>query len=165
MGIYSAVNSLQWAMPQAKHIQMDSDLLETRTLVFFSSPRPHCLNCPLWRQSVNSLGKREPVVSKILSFFEIADLKFTVTKTWKLGTWHTGSPSCGFADIIMHMVKNMGPPRSVALGIFKTVKVLVNTELTKNVQKIFNVQQCLFIPFVFFLRIKGTCRHCSGNVQ
>lgn len=35
MGIYSAVNSLQWAMPQAKHIQMDSDLLETHTSGFF----------------------------------------------------------------------------------------------------------------------------------
>ncbi len=104
MGIYSAVNSLQWAMPQAKHIQMDSDLLETHTSGCIS-PRPHCFNCPLWRQSVTSLGMRGLVVCKILSFFEIVTLKYTMTKNWKLGTWHTGLPTCGFIDVIIHMVK------------------------------------------------------------
>lgn len=100
-------------------------------------------------------GQEEPVVSKILSFFEIADLKFTVTKTWKLGTWHTDSPSCGFADIIMHMVENTGPPRSVALGIFKTVQVYANTELRKKMFKRYLMcnSVCLY-PLFSFIGLK-----------
>lgn len=67
-------------MPHAKHIQMDSDLLETHTSVFFSPPDhiPLIAHCEgnqslLWARAVL-------VVCKILSFFVIVALKFTMTK-------------------------------------------------------------------------------------
>lgn len=55
----------------------------------------------------------------------------------------------------MHMVENTGPPRSVALGIFKTVQVYANTELRKKMFKRYLMcnSVCLY-PLFSFIGLK-----------